>query len=294
MAPHSPVPPSTAPTSPPWSDPARFSAFAELVHTSLAPADGATHLLAVEPAGDGASLGFWEVPGGLAHPAAPLVGFRAPETWAAAGLHVRGRRHDLTAPDRPALPVTSTTLLARGGLAVTVVESAEGTEVLSGAGDLAPEGVAADILARVLGRPTPPPEQSPATYLDACWLDRVAATALDRPTAVRSWRWLADRHPLRGTGPVPEPAQLAARARSEALATSWAVLLQRFAEVALPAAEWGPPGGSVLPAGTWFDEGSLCRWLLRSLPPVDALCSDLLAVLPPALGEQLVDGLAAA
>ena len=52
--------------------------------------------------------------------------------------------------------------------------------------------------------------------------------------------------------------------------------------------ELAAPGGSLAPASTWFDDGSLSRWLLSRLPPAEALVPDLVAVLPRHVGADLL------
>lgn len=231
------------------------------------------------------SLGFWELPPVTGHPMAPLVGFRAPGCWDAIGLISSGRLRQLDQPATEPTRVTSTVLADRSGEVASVLAEA-GKEVRFLADP--PVGVVPDVLARVLGLDTPPPEQTVASLVDLTWLDRLAGDLLARPPRGRSWRWLADRHPLRGTGPLPEAGDLAVRTAVYASGRSWFAVGSRISGTELPAARCGPPGGTTLRAGEWFDEGSLSRWILRDLPPAESLLPDLLAVLPPDVGESLL------
>ncbi len=60
---------------------------------------------------------------------------------------------------------------------------------------------------------------------------------------------------------------------------------------ALPAATWGPTGGTVLPLGQWFDDGSLSRSILRQLPHPGDLLPEVLAQLPSHSGSDLLEAL---
>ncbi|MFN8016736.1 MAG: hypothetical protein U0P45_01295 [Acidimicrobiales bacterium] len=153
-----------------------------------------------------------------------------------------------------------------------------------------PDGLAADVLRRVLGLPTPPPELSPLATIDVTWLERLAEGLTRRPGKPRSWAWAADRHPYRGYGPTPSPAALAARARGSELG-SWAELRGRLGAAELPAARWGPPGGEVLGLGDWFDDGSLARWLVAGQAQPGALATHVLGTLPPPVAERVVAAL---
>jgi hypothetical protein len=127
--------------------------------------------------------------------------------------------------------------------------------------------------------------------VELTWLDRIAMGLLDRSRG-RSWRWLADRHPLRGSGPVPAPDELAARTAMYSEERTWAGLRLLAVAQDLPAVRCGPPGGTTAPACTWFDDGSLSRWLLSRLPPAEALVPDLLSVLARHVGADLLAALA--
>lgn len=228
-------------------------------------------------------LGLWPLPPGPGHPLAPLVGFRAPGSWEALGVTCTATARHLDQPD-DASAVRATVLVDRtGGVTSTLIAEGEPLDV----GDEPPIGLVVDILARALDLPTPPPEWSTAMLVESTWLDRMASGLLQRPARGRSWRWVADRHPLRGGGPVPEPEELARRTVRHAKVQSWADLRLAATGAELPAATCGPPGGQVLDAYDWFDDGSLCRWSLQGLPPAEAVLADLLGILPGHVGADL-------
>lgn len=249
---------------------------ARFVHVQLDPQDQAL------------DLGLWDIPPVTGHPIDPLVGYLAPAAWCAVGLTSSGRIRLLDRPSSAPRPTVSTVLLHRDGTASSILGAPGEPERVI---DEPPEGLVADVLRRVLGQPTPPPDASTATVVELTWLDRIAAGLLHGRPRGRSWRWLADRHPLRGGGPVPSPEELAARTVAYADERTWAGLRLLAVTQDLPAARYGPPGGTTAPACSWFDDGSFSRWLLSSLPPSEALVGDLLSVLPDHVGADLLTAL---
>jgi hypothetical protein len=280
---------STSPSPAVTSDPPPLARIADLVHEATAdhPVARVVHLR-IDPVEETLDLGFWDIPPGTPHPIEPLVGFIAPESWDAIGVISTGRLRHLDQPDRAAEATVSTVLLHRDGSAASVltVGDAEPRHL-----DDPPEGLVPDVLNRVLQRPTPPPESATGTLVELTWLDRLASGLLQQRSRSRSWRWLADRHPLRGSGPTPAPEELAARTAAYSAERTWAGLRLLALTDDLPAVRWGPPGGTTAPACTWFDDGSLARWLISRLPPAEALVPDLLAVLPSHTGSDLLGAL---
>jgi hypothetical protein len=131
--------------------------------------------------------------------------------------------------------------------------------------------ITADLLARVLGRATAPPTVSPHEVAHAAWLDAVFALATDSAAPHQlTWDHLATLHPAWAGGDSTMPAALAARAA----AMGWAELHEALAP--------HTPGlaGAV---ATWFDAGSLSRWVLASLAEPDDLLLDLAGLLEPAV-----------
>jgi hypothetical protein len=270
----------SAPTRP------SLGSIAESIHHAVVD-DPVARVVSVcwDPAQESVRLGFWDVPPGPLHPIDPLVGFVAPTEWDAVGLVSTGRLRRLDTRSGAADQVLTTVLLPRAGEATSTVGPIGGpTQTLEGT----PEGLVPDVLSRVLQRPTPPPECSTATLVELTWLDRIATGLLQKHSRGRTWRWLADRHPLRGGGPPPSPEELAGRVSVYAETRTWADLRSLVEPDDLPAATWGPPGGSLASSETWFDDGSLSRWMLRHLPPAEALVADLLSVLPSPVGADLL------
>ena len=242
----------------------------------------------IDPDEETLDLGYWDVPPGPGHPIEPLVGLVAPQAWSAVGLISSGRLRQLDRPGDAPQPTLSTVLLHRDGRAASIIGARNGQQVVI---DEPPQGLVADVLNRVLDRPTPSPDAPTGAVVELTWLDRIAAGLLHQRGRTRSWRWLADRHPLRGGGPVPDPAELAARTAAYSEERTWAGLRLLAVTQDLPAARFGPPGGTTAPACTWFDDGSLSRWLLSRLPPAEALVPDLLSVLPGHVGADLLAAL---
>ncbi|MGI8710425.1 MAG: hypothetical protein ACR2LA_05470 [Acidimicrobiales bacterium] len=271
---------------------------AELAHHG-ARASAPALLSVSDDEGGALVLGAWPGLGDAAHPGDPLVGFVAPESWYAIGLVASGQVRPLSG-DQVSDAATggrccATTLVGRDGCWASIIADADADAdsrrptVLEGV----PSGWVADSLARCLRHATPPPGSSPAAWLEAAWLDRVASGVLARPGGPWCWRYLAERHPSGGHGPLASPVELADRTRAFAASRSWEVLRLRHAAdmVAHVGAERPPGPGSVLDAAQWFDDGSFSRWVVRNLAPAELLLVDLLAVLSPALGRRLVDAL---
>jgi len=279
MATSAPLPVTAAPT---------LAQIASLVHRAAA--DGPVARLVhvrLDPQDQALDLGLWDIPPVAGHPIDPLVGFVAPASWDAVGLTSSGRIRPLDRDEQPQRTL-STVLLHRDGTAAGIIGAPGEPERTI---DEPPEGLVPDVLRRVLGRPTPPPQASTANVVELTWLDRIAAGLLHGRPRGRSWRWLADRHPLRGGGAVPSPEELAARTAAYADERTWAGLRLLAVTQDLPASRYGPPGGTTAPASTWFDDGSFSRWLLSSLPPSEALVPDLISVLPDHVGADLLTAL---
>lgn len=283
------------PTAPP-----ALTSIAEVIHASAGPS--APVLVALSPgATSEADVHAYIIPSGVRHPADPLVGVRVPDRWSALGLVATGRMRPLAGVRRADLdpasqrlvgPACVTTIIGRDGSAANVFGPAEAPTTIT---DEHPVGWVADALCRSLGRPTPPPDDSPASWIDGLWLDRLAPGVLGGERDSWSWPWMADQHPLRGDGPAPTPADLAMATVACALDHPWPALRRRHGPSLIQAqAPVRPPGPDMVvdPDG-WFDDGSFSRWVQRGLPPANLLWPDLLAVLPPTLGHQLLEGLAA-
>lgn len=280
---------SSSSSSPLPTDPPSLARIAAALHAATS--DGPVTRVAsvrLDPGSQELDLGFWDVPAGPGHPIEPLVGFVAPASWDAVGLISSGRLRHLDHPEREPSRTLSTVLLGRDGTAASVI-GAPGSEPRTIHDP--PAGLVPDVLHRVLGLPTPPPEGPTGQFVELTWLDRIAAGVLGQRNRGRSWRWLADRHPLREGGPPPDPEELAARTAAYSEERTWAGLRLLSVTQDLPAAWWGPPGGSTAPACTWFDDGSLARWVLSRLPPAEALVPDLVSVLPDHVGDQLLRAL---
>lgn len=280
-----------APTSP---APPTLARLAELIHQAIDVDDGSgpDALFAYVRHHDDdeeLELGLWRLPLD-GWPCAPLVGLVAPASWTAVGVALPGRAHHLdddgAAPDRAVV----TALADRSGDDASVLRVGDGDGVLHA--ERAP-GMVSDVLARMLGRPTPRPEHSTAAMVEVAWMDRVGAGLAHRSGRGRSWSWFADRHPLRGAGPVPEPGDLAIRTRAHAAAHSWAGLRHGLDGAVPPDDERRPTGGEVIDLASWFDDGAFSRWLLRDLPMAEAVVADARRRVDAAVVEALDDALVA-
>lgn len=140
-----------------------------------------------------------------------------------------------------------TVLVGRDGSAATRLLAGDGpaTTILD-----RPEGWMADVLARCLGLPTPPPRLGLVDAVEAMWLHEIAVVALDRPPGVTaSWEDLAVRHTLAPPGEALPPELLAHETESFAAISSWARLRALYARHLTPP-DPGPPSSGP-PRSTW-------------------------------------------
>ena len=281
------TPSTSAPTEPPSLD-----RLASIVHEAVADLGRPRVVhVAMDPTEETFDLGFWDVPAVSGHPIEPLVGFVAPRSWDAVGFVSSGRLRHLDRPESPPERTLTTVLFHRDGTTASVIGPPGSVPRLL---DGPPEGLVPDVLNRVLGRPTPPPDQPTGALVELTWLDRILGGAASLRGRRQSWVWLADRHPLRGAGPLPDAGELAARTEAYSHERTWAGLRLLAITDDLPAVHIGPPGGSTAPACTWFDDGSLSRWLLGRLPPAEAVLPDVASMLAPAVRDALLAALTTA
>lgn len=286
-----------SPSSPPATA-AALASLTELLHDATAGATGPL-LATVDCRADDVVLGTWAIPAEVRHPADPLVGFLAPAAWDAVGLVATGRVRPLRPADRVGStaadpdvepigpgPVRSTVLAHRDGGVCSVLEMAgRPPEVL----ERAPEGWVADVLARALGRATPPPAESLAGWAEAAWLHEVATIALAKPGGIRSWGRVARLHPLHPPGAALPGALLAVEAQAIDLQSSWTRM--RLLSGIAPTVTVRPPGGLPTTLADWFDDGSFSRWVVRDLPPAAELLPAVLDALPADVACELLDAL---
>lgn len=273
-------------SSPPAPCPVPLERLAEAVHDASAPL-GSSMVVSIDLGDHDVAFGTWVVPPGLDHPADPLVGFLAPASWDAIGLVCSGRLVPQEGERERPRVVLTVVADRTGGFTSVLTRDGADREVLHEA----PEGWVADVLARTLGRPTPPPTVRLSRLVEAHWLDAVAGLVLHQTGTAPTWPRLARLHPLAGRGPaVPGPV-LAERSEALDLESSWARMRRFSADRSVPSAPPRPPGGRDVPLHRWFDDGSFSRWSQRRLPPPEPLLAAVLAALPAELGAELVDAL---
>ena len=297
--PHGPGPPeppllrrSSCPLVPPVIPPCPSVAAPRSPSPSTTPApnpDGRPHVVLVcfATTDHGAASGFWALPPAAGHPIDPFVGFRGPPSWTRSGWSPPagcGRLETSPTTRRPPRRAPPWHRPPRRRLGQRARRRR-----LSGLIDeprRSGPGVPTCWPGRS-GRPTPPPEHSRAALVDLTWLDRIAAGLLPGPAADRSWRWLADRHPLRGGACRPRTGGPGARrvaAYDERTRGSRAPARERAPR---RPPTLGPPGGSVLaPRPVVRRRLALPAGRSRHLPPAAALVPDLLACCPPQVGHS--------
>lgn len=228
-----------------------------------------------------------------AHPFDQLIGFTAPEEWAAIGVRAVGSAHHLDASSDAPRRVAATLAVGRDGTTSSQLrwldDAGGGSAAVGVTGPV--EGLIADALRRALGLPTAPPAGGSASLWALLWLDRLVDAAGDPLTRPRSFAAAVALHPAAlaadpdGSWVVADPDHIVAAALDHAHRWSWARL--RGEPAAL-----GPVGAS-LPAAAlaWMDDGLFSRWLLGELPAPDDLL-DAVGELLPARVAQAVDRVA--
>jgi hypothetical protein len=248
------------------------------------------------------------------HPLDSLLGFVAPASWLAIGVHCRGRAYpvgltpaqgDPSTEPRPVdgsfalaepTSVVITTLVDRSGHGAGLLR--DGPTVTRY--DDAPEGVVGDACRRALGLPTPPPPPSTAELWLRVWLDRVveAAAFCDELDRYHSWDEIAALHPAASSPQNPlvstanpvsldDPQRLAEATLSLADTWSWAGL-RRDPEVLETTT---PPFSRHLAA--WMDDGMFARALLADLAALPLLAKSTQMLLPVPVLEDINEAILA-
>ena len=220
-------------------------------------------------------------------PLACLVGWRAPADWDAFGVSAPG-----SLPGMPDPSPATTVVVHRSTL---LVERCHPGFLLLDAEEPLPAprcdtlDAVIDVVCRALGRPSPPPERTPAAWLELRWLDAIAEAAPPARAAL-AWADVAMLHPLADGSPV-DPETLAVATLTNEQYTTWRFLREHSAVpagVALP-----PPGGRSLPTAEWFDDGSFARWVHRDLPDPYEAADAVLSNVAEEVAARIVQALVA-
>jgi hypothetical protein len=258
--------------------------------------DGGRHggmLLYVSDPDDGSGqveLGFR--PLGAEHPNDLLLGTEAPPEWLALGVRASGRATHLDAPGSSPEPVQVEVAVTRTGRRAGRLHHHDG-RILDVA---APEGLVVDTCLRVFGLATPPPEVGSHAFWTARWVDRIATAFNDpqRRAELRTWDAVEALHPAHdrcgedeGHDEGHDPAvPLEVLARRHAERWHWEAIRTAPELSGLP----GRPAG--LGLLSWFDDGSLARWLLSLVPPIGEIVDDIGPLLGPTLHRRLQSAVA--
>lgn len=234
-----------------------------------------------------------DVDPGASHPADVLMGFNAPIDWCGIGVVAAGRARSLaphgTSPDDPQRVLIAYFVMRDGSEVTRIRGLTPAADHDDPAITETAVGLVPDLLRRTLGLPTLPAERGVQHWIDSVWLDRVVAEVTAVPT--RRWQWaaLAQLHPLavaadRSVG-VVLPAVLRTRTRQVA-ARGWRRIRTAASTGGGDAAVRRAAGVIPPSLAGWFDEGSLARWLIAGLPPIDDLVDAVRALLPGELAND--------
>ena len=248
---------------------------------------------------DGAAPGWAEIYGTQTDPQQvrwhddldTLTGFVAPPACFAVATVAYGWARHLDTPTPTPDPIVEpggrrrcrvVFLLTRDGDAAGYLRA--GPDVLLH--EPATQGRIPDLTRRCLGLPTAPPEENTAGLLTRLWLNNiVGAGGQSRITGPFAWETVIGLHPAlqvaAEAGLTIEAHQVLPALRVAVEAWTWTRLTRHAAE----------PGWlhDMLPvgAGGWMDEGILSRWLLASLPPLEALLEEVGRIVTPSTAMRL-------
>lgn len=289
---------------------------ARLVRVRAAPAPGLDD--------DELELGFRTLEGDD-HPLDVLLGFRAPDDWAAIGVAAVGRARPVD--DDTTVVGTDGVVRRRvgrgpGSMAVRTVHlvgrsgawtsrwqpidraaagggepAAHGGSASSADTDELPNGRLDDALRRAVGLPTAPPPGDTGLLWAVQWLDALLVAAAGSSSGRRRLRPLAAlvaAHPAVRAFTL-DPAtvdveRLVAEGRRLASLRGWTQLRRTCAQ--------GTPDGAAglhpLPAdlAAWLDDGAFARWVLGGWPDLADLRTALSELLAPAAVSVIDDALA--
>jgi hypothetical protein len=225
-------------------------------------------LIHIAPTAEGWDVGFRDLEGDA--PADVLLGFVAPDEWAALGFATGGWAHPLdvvpsvvTRRERVAVA----TIVLRSGPVVSRMRL--GDEVLREPPGC---GLSLDGLQRALGLPTAPPLHSTGLLFASAWLEQIVVAASDRADHL-TWTEARILHPalqlLAREHPDVEGVDVVAAARVLARACGWdelrwMVVDGRRQDPALTPSE-----------AAWFDAGSFSRWTMSWRAHIDTLLDEV-------------------
>ena len=218
------------------------------------------------------------------HPSEVLTGFTAPADWFAVGVASNGWAHTLESPPRRARQrIRMIALVARDSSEAAAMRryGHDELEFLPGLG----EGPMADILRRVVGLSTAPPDMPIGELLAKFWLQRIIAEAKrGRHAPKLSWERAAALHPAMDLTDRPATANnLPALGADIAGRMDWERLRCVMARGRDDTAE----------AAAWMDTGMFARWMVNGRPPLADLIKRASHRLTPAASARVHEALAA-
>lgn len=280
------------------------SELAELAHNATA--GRGPCIVGADHSGEILDLCLSEIPERFEHPGDSLLGFVAPDAWIAVGLSVpiRARRSGPADPAAQGPTVAAdpasvdTALLTTEASRLTVMVQRDGvtTSIFDGPAMAPvlvaepPEGWVPDLLRRSLGLPTAPPSESLASFVEASWLDAVAAEVFANVASGSDWATLAVLHPLHPPVPAMPGPLLAVETQALELESSWSRMRRLWAGSGPGKPARGRcSNDSGLDA--WFDDGSFARWISRTVPEPAELLAVILTLVSADVGSEIVDAL---
>lgn len=211
------------------------------------------------------------------HPVDALIGFSAPDEWAAVGVVAVGTATAIDAgASMASRRVRVLHLLDRTGSEASLLHDLDEDTALPCPSPA--DGHIADLCRRMLGLPTAPPPPSVLPWWTAVWLDRILAESLADPAEPWTWHRLALLHPAVDPNVPPlDPEGLAEEAVATAASVSWGTVRQQASDEL---------------AG-WMDDGMFARWVLSQHLGARQLAAELTSALDAGAAVAVLDTLAA-
>ena len=262
-------------------------------------------LIAAERTASGLEVGFLPLE---VHPAAELLGMRAPETWWCLGVISSGTARRLpdhvddslsatrwlldSTDDDPGRPVHVLHLVSRSGDAISTYGRKGANPDLRWipAAQRTDTGHIDDCCRRALGLPTAPPPSTTMAYWAGRWLEAVLADAASGRLDGAAWRDIARLH---ATGALVEgraPGAVADWA-CDNLGRAGELLAERYDWPELLASERRRAQGDDRHLLEWMDEGFFARAELTLCPEPNAALADLAMLLPEHLVRRIAETL---
>lgn len=205
-----------------------------------------------------------------AHPSELLVGHRLDERYFAVGVAARGWAYHCEADPAERSRVSVVSIISRSGEHANVTRADDADHPVNSIDEAPTAGEQVDLMLRCLGLDTAPPPCPATDYWTLEWMASIADEILDTGDVCElEWDDVRALHPaailLRLGGYDPDEHDFAEMASSFGRITDWSRIRTMIDNGGYGAVGLEPGDGE------WFDDGSIARYLMSRLPPVENL-----------------------